>query len=237
VGTDLLVRSVFQAANFAAYRFRSDYNLSMFLLQKPTRQQIDQFLKQQANSKYSYFGVGSSIDGKAPAGCTVDRNRIQLGTGPETWEKAVAALRRWEMFKMDWLELCWPTAPIGVGTTVALVISHLRFYSLNASRIVYLIEEDKTIKRFGFAYGTLKDHSEKGEERFLIEWNRDTNQVFYDVFSFSEPGNILVKAAYPIARQLQKKFAQDSLAAMNRAVLPATAPISPPTQVAARPTS
>jgi uncharacterized protein (UPF0548 family) len=190
----------------------------MFLLYKPTRPQIDLFLRQEAKAKFSYFGVGSSVEGKAPAGCAVDRNRVQLGAGAETWEKAVAAMRRWEMFNVGWLQLCWPSAPIAVGTAVALVISHLKFYSLNASRIVYVVDEDKSIRRFGFAYGTLKAHSEKGEERFLIEWNRETNQVFYDLFSFSEAGNILVKAAYPIARQLQKKFAQDSLAAMKKAV-------------------
>lgn len=198
----------------------------MFLLHKPERQRVDLFLKQQARSKFSYFGVGSSIDGKAPAGCAVDRNRVQLGTGAETWEKAVAALRRWEMFNVGWIQVCWPDTPITVGSTVALVISHFRFYSLNASRIVYVIDDDMPVRRFGFAYGTLKDHGEKGEERFLVEWNRDTNQVFYDLFSFSEPGNITVQALYPVARQLQRKFAQGSLHAMKRAVersLPVTA--------------
>jgi uncharacterized protein (UPF0548 family) len=29
------------------------------------------------------------------------------------------------------------------------------------------------MRRFGFAYGTLAQHAESGEERFTVEWNRE----------------------------------------------------------------
>ena len=70
------------------------------------------------------------------------------------------AIRGWQMFIMPWMQLYWPTAPIQVGTNVAVSVHHLGFYSLNACRIVYVVEEDDTIIRFGFAYGTLAEHAE-----------------------------------------------------------------------------
>jgi hypothetical protein len=42
------------------------------------------------------------------------------------------------MFSMPWVNLHWPSAPIQVGTDVAVSVHHLGFYSLNACRIVYV---------------------------------------------------------------------------------------------------
>jgi uncharacterized protein (UPF0548 family) len=54
-------------------------------------------------------------------------------------------------------------APIEVGTTVAVLARHHGFRSLNACRIVYLIDEDDgDVRRCGFAYGTLPEHAERG---------------------------------------------------------------------------
>jgi uncharacterized protein (UPF0548 family) len=190
----------------------------MFLFHKPTAAEINNFLRRQGPSAFSYFGPGSSVHGKAPAGYTVDHSRVQLGSGEDVWEKAVNAIRGWEMFNVGWIQLCWPNVPLTVGANVATVIEHFRFYSLNASRIVYTVDEDGPVKRFGFAYGTLKEHSESGEERFLVEWIRESNVVSYDLFAFSKPGNLVVRALQPVARQLQRRFANESLDAMKRAV-------------------
>lgn len=56
---------------------------------------------------------------------------------------------------------------------------------------------DGTKKKFGFAYGTLPIHVERGEERFLIEWNLKTNEVFYEILSFSVPQAWFSSLAYP----------------------------------------
>jgi uncharacterized protein (UPF0548 family) len=89
---------------------------------------------------------------------------------------------------------------------------------LNACRIVYVIQDDGPLERFGFAYGTLYDHAESGEERFLLEWDHDSDEVWYDLLAFSRPNQFLARIGYPLARQLQKKFASGSKAAMIKAV-------------------
>jgi len=89
-------------------------------------------------------------------------------------------------------------------------------YWLNACRIVYTVDEDGSVRRYGFAYGTLPGHAECGEERFLIEWDRATDEVVYDILAFSRPRHPLARLGYPLVRMLQKKFARDSVAAMRR---------------------
>jgi uncharacterized protein (UPF0548 family) len=86
---------------------------------------------------------------------------------------------------------------------------------LNSCRIVYVIDEPE---HFGFAYGTLTEHVEIGEERFTVEFHPDTGEVCYDIFAFSRPGSLLIKLGYPYSRYKQKQFAVGSKAAMLRHV-------------------
>jgi len=81
--------------------------------------------------------------------------------------------------------------------------------------------ETDAIARFGFAYGTLPDHIERGEERFLIEWNHSDDSVWYDILAFSQPRHPMVKLGAPVARVMQKRFARDSLRAMRSLTNPA----------------
>ena len=85
---------------------------------------------------------------------------------------------------------------------------------MSACRIVYVLVEPR---RFGFAYGTLPAHVERGEERFLVEWCAD-DSVWYDILAFSRPNHWLVRLGYPITRLLQKRFARDSMRVMQAAV-------------------
>ena len=124
------------------------------------------------------------------------------------------------MFEIPWLELCSPQTPIEVGAMVAVVVSHLGFWSINPCRIVYTLDgatnDPDAIKKFGFAYGTLPAHAERGEERFTVEFNLANQSVWYDLFAFSRP-SALARLAYPFTRHLQKRFAADSKSAMQRA--------------------
>jgi uncharacterized protein (UPF0548 family) len=183
---------------------------------KPTQVEINRFLDSQAQQRFSYTEIGQSRD-VMPAGFTSDQNRIQLGIGAATFARAQAAVCAWKMFDYPRLTLCWPSTPIEVGRCVAVLVSHWGFWSLNAARIVYVIDEQGDVSRFGFAYGTLRDHAEIGEERFSVEWNHSDDSVWYDLRAFSRPGT-LAKFAYPFTRKLQREFGMESKKAMVRAV-------------------
>jgi uncharacterized protein (UPF0548 family) len=149
-----------------------------------------------------------------PPGFDVDHARTELGRGNATWDRARAAIRAWRMFDLGWVELVDPTTAIHAGTTVAVLIHAFGLWSLNATRIVYVIDEPD---RFGFAYGTLPDHAECGEERFLVERASD-GRVDFDLLVYSHPHQWPARIARPIVRKLQKRFGAGSLDAMHRAV-------------------
>lgn len=188
----------------------------VIFLRKPTPELVREFLNTQKNQPFSYSEVGASR-GAAPPGYDVDHHRIQLGSGEEAFRRARAALREWRMFAIPWTTLCWPDTPIVVGATVALLARHAGLWSLNACRIAYLVEESGEPQRFGFAYGTLPQHAERGEERFSIEFHHSDSSVWYDLLAFSRP-RTLARLVYPYARILQKRFARDSMNAMKQAV-------------------
>jgi uncharacterized protein (UPF0548 family) len=189
----------------------------MFYLKKPAPETIREFLAAQKQQKFSYEHVGASRT-QAPSGYVLDHNRIQLGQGRIAFERAKNAIQQWKMFDVAWLELFWSSTPIEEGATVAIVVSHLGFWSLNAARIVYTVDEERSgVEKHGFAYGTLPDHAEMGEERFTVELNTGDESVWYDLYAFSRP-RPLARMAYPYTRALQKKFASDSKLAMRNAV-------------------
>lgn len=119
----------------------SKLNIEVVLfLRKPSTELVREFLNAQKNQPFSYSEVGASR-GEAPPGYDADHHRLQLGSDEEAFRRARAALREWRMFAIPWITLCWPDAPIEVGATVALFARHAGLWSLNACRIVYLIEE------------------------------------------------------------------------------------------------
>lgn len=187
----------------------------MFLLSKPSTTFVEHCIASQKSQKFSYPDVGASRS-SAPSGYNVDHNRIQLGHGPSIFARAKAALREWKMFDIPWVQLYSPAVPLEVGENVGVVVRHLGFWSINGCRIVYLLDGDGPLQRYGFAYGTLRDHAERGEERFSVECLPDES-VWYDVYAFSRPG-FWARLGYPVTRGMQRRFASESMLAMKRAV-------------------
>ena len=185
----------------------------MLSVRRPSDAEIDTFLRSQKNAALSYVAVGATA-GAPPSDYNIDHNRVQLGSGEAACDRAIAALRKWEMFNVGWVSLCWPHTPIEPACEVAILVRLYGLWSLNACRIVYVVDEDAGVRRFGFAYGTLADHMETGEERFTVEWRRDDDSVWYDILAFSRPRHPLARLGGPVSRALQKRFARDSLNAM-----------------------
>jgi uncharacterized protein (UPF0548 family) len=185
----------------------------MFLLRKPSPSVIRAFLEEQARLTFTYPAVGATA-GTPPCGYVVDHTRIKLGTSQSVFIAAKDALKRWEQFQLGWVEPCWPDTAIESGQVVGVLARSCCLYSLNACRIVHVVDEPR---KFGYAYGTLPGHVESGEERFAVEWQED-NAVWYDILAFSRPNHFLTRLAYPWMRRLQRRFAKDSAAAMMKAV-------------------
>ena len=189
----------------------------MFLIRKPSNEQNRETIEAQTSLDFTYPMVGATRNAEAPSGFVVDHNRIQLGEGEEVFEIAKRALADWQHYRFSWLELHRPESPLEAGQTVATVARALGLWVLNVCRIVYFVGEDQPLRRSGFAYGTLPEHAECGEERFQVEWHAD-DSVWYDIFAFSRPHQLLARIGKPYVRLKQRQFARDSLAAMKDAV-------------------
>jgi uncharacterized protein (UPF0548 family) len=186
----------------------------MLLLRKPSPSTIRDFLAAQARLALTYPAVGATAT-RAPAGYVVDHTRIKLGQGEPAFRAARAALQRWQQFRLGWVEAWPPDTPIKAGEVVAVVARSFGLWWLNACRVVFVVgEEDK----FGFAYGTLPEHAGSGEERFLVEWDRADDPVWYDILAFSRPRHLLSRLGYPWTRRVQKRVGRESAAAMVKAV-------------------
>lgn len=192
----------------------------MFTLTEPSDRDVERFISSQKNLPFTYADVGATRfdPATAPRGFTLDHNRVQLGHGNEVYERAVMALKQWRQFDLGWVSIVPPGVKLEKDAIVAVKARACGTWSLNASRVVYVIDEQSPGKRSGFAYGTLPDHVESGEERFLIELRPIDDSVWYDILAFSRPRHPLVRATFPIARKLQKRFAQDSMRVMKSIV-------------------
>jgi uncharacterized protein (UPF0548 family) len=191
----------------------------VFLIGEPSAARVSLLIDEQRGAPLSYAEVGASRDAPEKiSGYAVDHNRVRLGDGEEAFARAAEALYAWKMFDLGWVRILPRGAPADVGTTVAVLARHIGFRSLNFSRVVYEVSgEEGGVRKLGFAYGTLPEHAESGEERFVVEWHPD-GPVFYDLYAFSRPNHPLSRLGYPFARGLQRRFARGSLAAMARAV-------------------
>lgn len=189
----------------------------MLSLNKPSPEALAEFLISQAKLDFSYSAVGATAK-QPPPGFVLDHTRIELGSGEPLYEAARAALERWQQFRLGWVEAWTPEPGFEPGQDVAILGWAVGFWWMNACRIVYTVNETEPLARFGFAYGTLPGHVESGEERFLVEWDRESDLVSFDILAFSRPNHLLTRIGYPLVRRSQKRFGREAAAAMFRAV-------------------
>ena len=88
---------------------------------------------------------------------------------------------------------------------------------MNGCRVLYSVGSLNDVARFGFAYGTLTNHAESGEELFEVFLDPQTDDVKYRIRAASWPQVMLTHLGQPIVRLLQARFRRDSATAMIRA--------------------
>lgn len=188
----------------------------MFSLRKPTASTVHHMLEIAVKLPLSYDNpintqLGPSI--QAPKGFQLDHTRTKIGQGSDAFAKAKAAMQRWQHFDLGWVFVANPQVPVKAGEIVAVQAHALGLWSVNLSRILYVIDEPY---RFGYGYGTTPRHVERGEERFLIEHDPTNDYVYYDLIAISRPAHWMARVAYPFTRSRQRKFAFESHRRMRK---------------------
>ena len=187
----------------------------MFRLREPSHVEIQRFLTAAATRPLSYSDVGIASRSD-PAGYQLDKAEVLLGTGEAAFERAAMAVLSWKMLDLGWMKATPSAELVAPSVDVAVVVSHLGFWSLNGCRVVYMLSSEGGTERCGFAYGTLSDHAEEGEELFEVSLDRSTGEVFYRLRAASRPSALLARLGHPYTRLLQAKFRTESCRRMKQ---------------------
>ena len=188
----------------------------MFLPRRPSITDIERFLYRSRGLPLSYGPIG--LVNHPADNQQLDEQVVAIGRGEADFARARSALASWKQLDLGWVELFPRQSPIETGTVVAVLVRHLGFWSLNGARVLYHVGGNDDGRLFGFAYGTLTNHAENGEELFEVRFDRETGDVLYRIRAVSWPQSPLARIGYPIVRLLQARFRRDSAAAMKRAV-------------------
>lgn len=189
----------------------------MLFLRRPSDEAIKQLLLRRRDMNFSYPYVGATRSAPPP-GWRTNHKRKYLGTGRAIHDKAVEVLFSWKPLAVCGLEVFSQAPEVHPQADVAMVSRHFGIWSVDFCRVIYVLKaerEESTLERTGFGYGTLPGHAVRGEEAFSIEWHPASEEVWYDIYSFSLPARPLVRAIAPIARAAQRRFA---LASLEKAV-------------------
>lgn len=187
----------------------------MFPKQRPSTTDIERFLDRSRKLPLSYGPMG--IVRHASDVHQLDEQVVAIGHGEADFERARIALAAWKHLDIGWVEAFPKHAVIETGTVVAVLIRHFGFWSLNGARVLYHLGGNGGQAAFGFAYGTLTNHAESGEELFEVCIDRDSGDVLYRIRAVSWPQSALAWLGQPIVRLLQARFRRDSAASMKRA--------------------
>jgi uncharacterized protein (UPF0548 family) len=182
-------------------------------LTRPGESGLRSVLDGQAHEILTYAEVGGTRLPDLPAGYAHDRYSVLLGN--DNFEAAKRGIREWRAHVGSAVEVVPPRAAIEAGTNVVLGIRLGPLYAIVACRIVYVCDEPD---RFGFAYGTLPEHPERGEEAFMIERD-DTGRVRFAITAFSRPASAVARLAGPLARVVQQRATQRYLDALRTYVV------------------
>ena len=195
---------------------------------RPSVPQIQTYLSTQHRQPFSYDFPGETCSTPTPRrGWNIDHARVLLGHGESCFDCARRAIDAWRMFPSELTTVhcsAASTPPPRAAQTVAILYraALLHLWLLFPARVVYLLDEttrenETAIHRYGFAYGTLPDHPERGEERFLVEWNESDNTVHYDLLAISQSHHWLARIGYLYTRREQARVRRLSCAAMQSA--------------------
>src|SRR5262245_5830801 len=93
----------------------------MLTFRRPTDRAIAHFLAAQRGLALTYEAEGMTRR-SSPSGYNTDHLRRKLGSGHAAFERAVAELRSWTMFRLGWVHLESGGRPPDVGLVVAVVV-------------------------------------------------------------------------------------------------------------------
>jgi uncharacterized protein (UPF0548 family) len=181
-----------------------------FWFHQPSNAQLDELLYEQSRLRLNY-----DSDVKAGGSHLVDGYRaisetIELGRGRNVFERAVRNAQQWKVHERAGVLVRPVGSQVEQGSSVLLLLRLPVLYVTVACRVVSVSE---TADSWGFAYGTLPHHVERGEELFEVELTAD-GMACFKVSAQSRPNHLLTSVGAPFARAVQRRATNRYLKAM-----------------------
>jgi uncharacterized protein (UPF0548 family) len=183
----------------------------VFSLRRPSPSDLGSVVATQADCELTYADHGATAD-LMPGGYHHDQWEADLGRFDQAaFDRLGAALLGWQVQRGAGLSV-YPAGPVRPGLTFAFWFRLAGIYVTAAGRVVYVTSETS---RRGFAYGTLPQHPEQGEEAFHLV--REDSRMLFRVTAFSRPRHPLARLGAPVSRLVQLHMNQAYLRAMRSA--------------------
>jgi uncharacterized protein (UPF0548 family) len=177
-------------------------------LRRPDERALERVLDEEQERALTYRELGD-----APSGFRRDEYRRDLGNGEDVFARACDGLRVWAPHRHAGVALTPSCPELRAGTTLLVRLRVGPVHVVGGCRVLHVIDERE---RFGFVYATLPTHAEMGEERFVVE--RDRDQVTFHVVAISRWRDPVVRAAAPLARLVQRRTTTRYLEGLERYV-------------------
>lgn len=178
------------------------------LLGRPSGERLEAIWRDACATEPTYDHLGSTLR----PGASLTAARLVLGAGRDDFERAGTGLRAWVCHGGIGATVHPAAAPIRSGVTVVVAVPFGPCTVVVPNRIVGVVEEER---RFGFAYGTLPGHQERGEESFVVEL-LDDGAVVGTITVDAAPASSAARAAAPAVRGLQRRAMRRYLMAWQR---------------------
>ena len=166
-----------------------------------------------------------AITGQHPdPACHRDCYRRRLAVeepGPpgSTFRRLSDCILDYQIFPERLIRAVKAPGPVAAGDTLGIRFVALPLVDLFfACRVLrsFAGEEEGGIWCEGFVYQTLAGHPERGEERFAVEKNLQTGEIWGQLSSWSGPGLWLTRLGKPAVRWLQRYASNEALKALEQ---------------------
>lgn len=170
-----------------------------------------------ASETFSYrIGI---LDGPAPTGMSDDRLDVVLGRGDEAWNRTRRALDEWTHFDLPWAGVASGGSVAQPGLDVVVQARRLGIHMRVGCRVIETHDTRGADRHaYGFTYGTLRNHVERGEESFEVWRDLASDEVGYTIHAMAAPGRWYSWLTKPLVDYYRGQFRRDSAAAMAKAV-------------------
>jgi uncharacterized protein (UPF0548 family) len=194
-----------------AFRHDQRYRAAVFSMRRPSPSYLASVVAVQTGCELTYAEHGATA-GLMPSGYQHDQWEIDLGGFDEvTFDRLGVELLGWRVQRGAGLSV-HPLEPVKPGLTFAFWFRFSGVYVTAAGRVVYVTSE---ADRRGFAYGTLPQHPEQGEEAFHLV--KEGGRMLFRVTAFSRPRHPLARLGAPVSRIVQVRMNQAYLQVMRSA--------------------